>query len=132
LTWSILQVTTPAGLTNSDFTSGVGQYTLQVNNSGPYTAFLQWDEANDIVQLNITAVAVPEPSSALLAGFGALALQTSRQFEGGLLPAPTLCAWMQRLLHIWCLRRRILCFEPFSGHHGCDRRPLVASTGEGH
>ncbi len=64
------------GLTNAIFTGG-GQYVLAVNNAGSYTAALQWDDATDKVQLNITAV--PEPSSAALLGLGGLALILRRR-----------------------------------------------------
>lgn len=51
--------------------------TLNVINSGDYTANLQWNNTTEAVELNITAV--PEPDLHFLAGLGALSLLVWRR-----------------------------------------------------
>ena len=61
------------GMDNTAFQDAI----LQVNNAGGYTANLQWNDTDEAIELNITAV--PEPSTTALIGLGGLALILRRR-----------------------------------------------------
>ncbi len=62
------------GIDNTKFQTA----SLSILNSGDYTANLQWNDATEAIELNITAV-VPEPSSSALLGLGVCSLIIRRR-----------------------------------------------------
>ena len=60
-----------ASMDNATFQGAGG---LNILNAGSYAANLQWNDATEAIELNITATSVPEPSSILLLSVGVVAL----------------------------------------------------------
>jgi hypothetical protein len=68
-------VTDAAAMDNTKFQGAGG---LNVINNGGYTANLQWNDATEAIELNVTT-AIPEPSLVALLGIGAVGLLVRRR-----------------------------------------------------